>query len=168
NNLMLTYDLGHYHQTESIADKISSTLLYIDKILLHVSRGVRWDSDHVVLLKDEILTLMQEIKRCDAFERVFIGLDFFDASINRLCAWVIGSRAALKSILIALLEPSNILEVAENQGDYGTRLALGEEFKAMPWSAVWDMYCEQKNVPVGADWLREVKQYEADVLSKRV
>jgi len=167
NDITITYDMGHFHPTESIADKISSTLLFADNLLLHVSRPVRWDSDHVVILNDDLVAVAQEIKRCNAFDRVYYALDFFDASINRITAWVTGTRAALKSILFALLEPTGLIQDAENNFNYGDRLALMEEFKSLPFGAVWDKYCLDMNVPVGSEWLKEVKEYEEKVLSKR-
>ena len=167
NNKLLTLDTGHFHPTEVVSDKISSTLLYLDEILLHVSRPVRWDSDHVVILDDELKAIATEILRGNFTDRVHIGLDFFDASINRIAAWVIGTRAMQKALLYAALEPSAQLADLETKFDYTSRLAMMEEVKTLPFSAVWDMYCEMQGVPVGATWLREVKQYEADVLSKR-
>ena len=164
---MLCLDTGHFHPTEVISDKISSVLTYVDRILLHVSRGVRWDSDHVVVLSDELLAIAQEIVRGDFLQRVQIGLDFFDASINRVAAWVIGTRNTIKALLLALLEPSERLREAETTGDLTTRLALFEEQKTMPFAAVWDRYCLRQDVPVGASWLDEVKRYEQDVLSHR-
>jgi len=166
-DIALCLDAGHFHPTESIADKISSMLLYCKELLLHVSRGVRWDSDHVVILNDEILAIAQEVKRCDAFKRIYYALDFFDASINRITAWVTGTRAALKSILIALLEPSHLLWEAEIENRLGDRLALNEEFKSLPYSAVWDKYCLDMGVPVGASWIEQVREYEEKILSKR-
>lgn len=167
NNITITYDMGHFHQTESIADKISSALLFSDDLLLHVSRPVRWDSDHVVILNDDLVAAAQEIKRCNAFDRVYYALDFFDASINRITAWVTGTRAALKSILYAMLEPTALLIEAEEKGNYGDRLALMEEFKSLPFGAVWDKYCMDMGTPVGASWLNEIKVYEDKVLSNR-
>lgn len=164
---LLCLDAGHFHPTETISDKISSMLTYIDELLLHVSRGVRWDSDHVVILNDEVLTIAQELKRCDAFDRVHFGLDFFDASINRISAWVTGTRASLKAIMMALLEPTHLLRDAEDKGDFGRRLALMEEFKSLPFGAVWDKYCQAQGVPVGAEWLNHVQEYEKQVLSNR-
>jgi L-rhamnose isomerase len=165
--VLLTLDAGHFHPTETIADKISSMLLYLDQILLHVSRGVRWDSDHVVTYTDELQAIAQEIVRSEALERVHIGLDYFDASINRIAAWTIGSRNTLKALLVALLEPLAALKQYEAEGDFSSRLALLEELKAMPFSAVWDYYCDQKGVPVGMDFMRVVKDYEKTELSKR-
>ena len=167
NNTLLCLDAGHYHPTEVISDKISSCLLVLDEILLHVSRGVRWDSDHVVILSDELRAIAQELVRHGYLERVHIGLDFFDASINRVAAWVIGTRAMIKALLIALLEPTDTLRDLEQAGDHTARLALLEELKTLPAGAVWDYYCLQQGVPVGSAWLNEVKQYEADVLSQR-
>ncbi len=167
NNLTICFDMGHFHLGESVADKISATLLYADDLLLHVSRPVRWDSDHVVILNDDLIALAQEVKRANAFERVYYGLDFFDGSINRITAWVTGTRAALKSILFALLEPTDRIRAEENSGNYGNRLALLEEFKTLPFGAVWDKFCYDLKAPVGAAWLNEVKIYEANVLLKR-
>ncbi len=165
---LLCLDAGHYHPTEVVSDKISAVLNYLDEILLHVSRGVRWDSDHVVVLSDEIEAIAQELVRGDYLGRVHIGLDFFDASINRVAAWVIGTRAMLKALLLALLEPTATLRQLEADGDFTARLALLEEIKSLPFGAVWDQYCETKNVAVGREWLSEVKAYERDVLAKRV
>ncbi|MEO0452930.1 MAG: L-rhamnose isomerase [Verrucomicrobiota bacterium] len=165
--IALCLDAGHFHPTESIADKISSTLLHVPRLLLHVSRGVRWDSDHVVLLDDPTQAIMQELVRCDALERTSIGLDFFDASINRIAAWVIGTRSAQKALLMALLEPSGLLARAEATGDYTSRLALLETCKAMPWASVWQEFCQRQGVPGEHLWINEVKAYEASVLSER-
>ncbi len=166
-NKLLCLDAGHFHPTEVISDKISSVLMYLPEILLHVSRGVRWDSDHVVTLTDELQAIAQEIVRGDYLQRVHIGLDFFDASINRVAAWVIGTRNMIKALLMALLEPTSQLEQVELAGDFTSRLALMEEQKSLPFGAVWDYYCMQSGVPVGADWLTAVKRYEKDVLSLR-
>lgn len=163
---LLTLDAGHYHPTETISDKISSVLEFLPEILLHVSRGVRWDSDHVVTMTDDLLAIAREIVRNDYTERVHIGLDYFDASINRIAAWTIGTRNMLRALLIALLEPPAI-KTAEANGDFTSRLALQEEAKSLPFGAVWDAYCESKNVPVGDAWLTEVKAHEKDVLLKR-
>jgi len=164
---LFTLDTGHYHPTETITDKISAVFQFMPEILLHVSRGVRWDSDHVVILNDDLLALAQELVRGDYLEETHIGLDYFDASINRIAAWVIGTRNMLKALLQAMLEPAAKLQVAEESGDYTTRLALMEEAKTLPFSAVWDYYCAKSGVPVGEAWLAEVKQYEKSVLSKR-
>jgi L-rhamnose isomerase len=164
---LLCLDAGHYHPTEVVSDKISAVLMQLDEILLHVSRGVRWDSDHVVILSDELEAIAQELVRGDYLERVHIGLDFFDASINRVAAWVIGARSMQKSLLLALLEPTETLRNLEAQGDYTARLALLEVQKTLPWGAVWDHYCRSLGVPDGRRWLDEVKKYECDVLAKR-
>ena len=164
---VLTMDAGHYHPTESIAEKLSALLPFIPRMMLHVSRPVRWDSDHVVLFDDETRAIMREIARAEAWDRVAVGLDFFDASINRITAWVTGVRAAMKSALLALLEPIDLIRKAEEANNLGDRLALQEEAKSLPFGAVWDQFCLQNNVPVGTDWLDEVKQYEKDVLFKR-
>ncbi len=164
----LCLDAGHFHPTEVISDKISSVLMYVPELLLHVSRGVRWDSDHVVTFTDELQAIMQEIVRGDYLGRVHIGLDFFDASINRIAAWTIGTRNALKSMLAALLEPTETLQQLERDGDFTTRLAMMEEQKSMPLGAVWDHYCETSAVPVGLAWLDEVRRYEKSTLSRRV
>jgi len=163
---LLTLDAGHYHPTEGIADKISSVLQYLPEILLHVSRGVRWDSDHVVTLNDDLLAIAREIVANDYAGRVHIGLDYFDASINRVAAWTIGTRNMIRALLIALIEPPAI-KAAEAAGDFTSRLAGQEEAKTLPFGAVWDFYCEQKGVPVGDAWLAEMKRYEKDVLSQR-
>ncbi len=164
---LLTLDAGHYHPTEGIADKISSVLQYMPEILLHVSRGVRWDSDHVVVLNDDLLAIAREIVANDFEKRVHIGLDYFDASINRVAAWTIGARNMLRALLIAMLEPTKKLQAAEAEGDYTTRLALQEESKSLPFGAVWDEYCRRNDAPVGEAWLAEVKEYERKVLSRR-
>lgn len=164
---VLCLDAGHFHPTEVISDKISSALLFVPELLLHVSRGVRWDSDHVVTYTDELQAIMQEIVRADALERVHIGLDFFDASINRVAAWTIGTRNALKAMLAALLEPTERLQQFERDGDLTARLALLEEQKTMPIGAVWDHYCERAGVPARSAWLEKVREYEASVLSQR-
>ncbi|NLX76874.1 MAG: L-rhamnose isomerase [Clostridiaceae bacterium] len=166
DDVILCLDAGHFHPTETIADKISSILTYKDELLLHVSRGVRWDSDHVVIFNDDTLSIAQEIKRCNAYDKVHFALDFFDASINRITAWVTGTRAALKAIMYSLLEPTHLLVEAEESGNLGNRLALMEEFKSLPFGAVWNKYCADNNVPVGTDWINEVKKYE-EVLSSR-
>ena len=164
---LLCLDSGHFHPTESIADKISAVLTNLDEILLHVSRGVRWDSDHVVVLSDELIAIAQELVRGNYLGRVHIGLDFFDASINRVAAWLIGARSVLKALLIAFLEPIEALRRLEGDGDTTGRLALLEEQKSLPVGAVWDHYCRTRGVPPSRDWLPRVKEYECDVLSKR-
>ena len=165
--IMLCLDAGHFHPTEGIADKISSILAFSDELLLHVSRGVRWDSDHVVILNDELLAIAQETRRCNAFDRIHIALDYFDASINRITAWVTGSRAALKAIMIGLLEPISLLLEEENSGNLGNRLALMEEMKMLPFGAVWNKYCSDKGVHVGPEWINNINEYEKNVLIKR-
>jgi L-rhamnose isomerase len=165
--ILLCLDAGHFHPTESLADKISAALLYVPGLLLHVSRGVRWDSDHVVTFTDELLALMQEIVRGDYLNRVHIGLDYFDASLNRVAAWVIGARNALRALLLALLEPTAHLRQLELAGDYTARLALLEELKGLPFGAVWDYHCLRKNVPVGLRFLDDIRAYETQALSRR-
>jgi L-rhamnose isomerase len=167
NKKLLCLDTGHFHPTETVADKISAVMSSLDEILLHVSRGVRWDSDHVVVLGDDLVTLAQELVRGDFLARTHIGLDYFDASINRVAAWTIGARAMIKALLIALLEPTAKLREAENAGDFTARLAMLEEAKTLPYGAVWDFYCETRDVPAGMAWMAEVKRYEKEVLSKR-
>ncbi len=167
NNTLLCLDAGHFHPTEVISDKLSSVLTYLDEVLLHVSRGVRWDSDHVVTLTGELQAIAQEIVRGDYLNRVHIGLDFFDASINRVAAWVIGTRNAMRALLMALLEPGEQLRALEVSGDYTTRLALLEELKGLPFGAVWDYFCLQQGVPVGISFMDEIRAYEQQVLSKR-
>jgi L-rhamnose isomerase len=164
---VLCLDSGHFHPTESIADKISSVLQFVPRLLLHVSRGVRWDSDHVVTYTDELQAIALELARGDFLGRTHIGLDYFDASINRIAAWVIGMRSVLKALLFALLEPTVRLREAEASGDFTYRLMLLEEIKTMPLGAVWDYYCETAGVPVGSSWLEPVKSYESKTLAKR-
>jgi L-rhamnose isomerase len=164
---LVCLDAGHYHPTESLADKISAVFAHLDRVLLHVSRGVRWDSDHVVTLTDDLVAIAQELVRGDYLGRTHLGLDFFDASINRVAAWVIGARCMLKALLIALLEPAERLGNLETTGDYTSHLALSEELKTLPFGAVWDYYCLRQDVPVGPAWLNEIKAYERDVLSRR-
>ena len=168
NQKLLCLDMGHFHPTESVADKISSVMTFVDEILLHVSRPMRWDSDHVVTLTDELQSLATELVRGDYLSRTHIGLDFFDASINRVAAYVIGVRAVIQALLIAMLEPSDRLAALERDGDFTARLALMEEIKALPTGAVWDYHCLQSGVPVGGEWLDDVKVHERDVLSRRV
>ncbi len=164
---LLTLDAGHYHPTEGIADKISSVLQYLPEMALHVSRGVRWDSDHVVTLTDDLQAIAQEIVWGGYLGRVRIGLDYFDASINRVAAWVIGARNMCRALLLALVAPVDRLKAAEQAGDYTARLALMEEAKTLPAGAVWDYHCLREDVPVGESWLEEVKRYEREVLLKR-
>lgn len=167
NNLMCLLDTGHYHPTEVVSDKISSMLLFNDQLALHVSRPVRWDSDHVIKLDDELQELAKELVRCDALNRVFIGLDFFDASINRIAAWVIGMRNMQKALLVGLLEPHAALKKMQDERNFTELLATLEEIKTLPLGDIWDHFCEINNVPVGKDWLAVVKDYEKDVLLKR-
>lgn len=164
---IVTLDTGHFHLTEAIADKVSSLLLFTPEIMLHVSRPIRWDSDHVVIMNDDTLELAKEIVRCDALDRVHIGLDYFDASINRIGAYVIGSRATQKCLLQALLEPLAKLREYEASERFFERLALLEEAKNLPWNAVWDMFCLQNDVPVGEAFIADVERYENEVTSKR-
>ena len=164
---VLTLDAGHFHPTEVISEKISSVLLFCPALLLHVSRPVRWDSDHVVILDDELQAIAREIVRSGKLDRICVGLDYFDASINRVAAWVIGSRNMIKALLIALLEPTGRMKEAEAAMDFTRRLVMLEEQKSLPWSSVWDYYCEQKGAPVGMAWFDEIRKYEQQVLSKR-
>jgi L-rhamnose isomerase len=165
--VLLTLDAGHYHPTEGIGDKISSVLTYLPQMALHVSRGVRWDSDHVVTLNDDLQSIAQELVWGDYLGRVRLGLDYFDASINRVAAWVIGTRNLQKALLVAMLTPLDRLRAAEGAGDYTTRLGLMEDLKLMPAGAVWDAWCERVGVPSGHGWLAEVQRYEREVLSGR-
>jgi L-rhamnose isomerase len=167
NKLMLCLDNGHFHPTEKVSDKISAILTFLDEVLLHVTRGVHWDSDHVVLLDDEIRDIFLEIVRGQALKRVNIALDFFDASINRIAAWVIGTRATQKALLYALLEPDSLLKQFEMNGDFTSRLALMEDLKTMPFGAVYDYFCLQHNKIPGNAWINEVKNYEQKVLIQR-
>jgi L-rhamnose isomerase len=165
--VLLCLDSGHFHPTESVADKISAVLTWLDEVLLHVSRGVRWDSDHVVILNDDVRAIMQEVVRGGYLDRTHIALDFFDASINRVAAWTIGARATLVALLHALLEPSDLLCRLEAEGDFTARLVMLEELKNMPHGAVWDYYCATSDVPVGKAWLDDIRRYEHEVLSTR-
>lgn len=165
--LVLTMDAGHYHPGESIAEKVTALLPFMRTLLLHVSRPVRWDSDHVVLFDDATRAIAREIVRAEALDRVLLAVDFFDASINRITAWVVGMRGTCKSLLAALLEPVELMRKAELAGDLGTRLAIAEEAKTLPLGAVWDRFCLDHDVPLGGAWMDEVKRYENDVLSKR-
>jgi L-rhamnose isomerase len=167
NNTMITLDNGHYHPTEQVGDKISSILQFVDEILLHLTRGVRWDSDHVLTFNDELLLITQEIVRAGALKRVNIGLDFFDASLNRIGAYVIGARAAQMAFLYALLEPAKMLVEFENKDRNFERLAFLELLKTKPYGAIWDYYCLRSNVPVGEDYIGEIMKYEKEVLMKR-
>lgn len=165
--ILYCLDAGHFHPTESLADKISAMLLFLPGLLLHLSRGVRWDSDHVVLLDDPTRAIMQEVVRCGALDCTHIGLDYFDASINRVAAWVLGARSALKALLLALLEPAARLRGAEEAGDFTARLATLEDAHSLPWGAVWEEFCRREDTPGDGTWLAEVKAYEAAVLARR-
>lgn len=167
NQLLYCLDAGHFHPTENLSDKISSILQFLPRVLLHVSRGVRWDSDHVVILDDATRSVMEELVRGEFLGRTHIGLDFFDASINRIAAWVIGTRCTLKALLVALLEPTDLLRQAEQAGDFTSRLALLEESKTLPFGAIWDEHCRRENVPTGHLWIAEMKRHEETVLSRR-
>ncbi len=167
NGIAATFDSGHFHPTEVISSKFTAIFPFIDKMLLHVSRPVRWDSDHVVIFDDELQAIAQELVRNDFLDKTFIGLDYFDGSINRIAAWTIGMRNTIKALLAAMLEPTEMLKKAELDGDYTTRLAMLEEMKGYPYGAVWDYYCAKHNVPVKEAWLAEAKAYETEVLSKR-
>ncbi len=167
NNILCLLDNGHYHPTEVVSDKIPSMLLFSDKLALHVTRPVRWDSDHVVIFDDELREIAKEIVRCSALDRVLIGLDYFDASINRVAAWVVGMRNMQKALLYALLTPHTALKKLQDNGDYTSLLAMQEELKTYPFADIWDRFCEEHNVPVRQNWLSDIRKYEADVLSKR-
>ena len=164
--ILYTLDAGHFHPTEKISDKISAILQFMPKILLHVSRGVRWDSDHVITLDDELQAIMNQIVTNNYQDRVYIGLDYFDASINRVAAWVIGVRNAQKALLRAYLRPASIRQ-DEYAMDYTARLAHQEAYKVAPFSAIWNEYCQRQGVPGEGEWLDCVRQYEKDVMSKR-
>lgn len=164
---LVCLDAGHFHPTEVISNKLSSLGLFSEGILLHVSRPVRWDSDHVVIMDDELQEIAKELVRNNLLGKTNIGLDFFDATINRVAAWVIGTRNTIKAVLKAMLEPTDYLKQIELEGDFTTRLALTEELKDFPYADVWNYYCEQQGVPVGLDWYKEAQQYEKDVLLKR-
>ncbi len=164
---LLCLDMGHYHPTELVSEKISSLLTFMDELLLHVSQGVRWDSDHVVTYTEELQNVFNEIQRMQAFPKVNIALDFFDASIDRVGAWVIGARNTLKAILVSLLEPTELLRRVESAGDWASRLAYLEECKSLPFGVVWDRFCEMNNVPVREKWIPKMKEYEARVLALR-
>jgi L-rhamnose isomerase len=168
NKVLLTLDTGHYHPTETVSDKLSAMLTFLDEVLLHVSRGVRWDSDHVVILSDELQAIAQELVRGEYLSRVHIGLDYFDASINRIAAWVVGGRNMLRALLIALLEPTPQLKALEAAGDYTGRLALLEELKGMPFGSVWDYFCLQHGTPVGTNYVDKIRDYEKSELTKRM
>lgn len=167
NNKLCLLDNGHFHPTESVADKISSMLLFQDKLALHITRPVRWDSDHVITFNDDIREIAKELVRNDALNKVYIGLDFFDASINRIAAWVLGSRNTLKALLEALLIPNELLSKIQDEGDFTRRLVLLEELKTYPLGDIWDYFCEINQVPCKDEWLKEIKEYEIKILNKR-
>jgi L-rhamnose isomerase len=164
---LICLDMGHFHPTEKVDDKVSAVMQYQERILLHCSRGIRWDSDHIVIMNDDMRNLFLEIVRGKALDRVYVALDFFDATVNRVGAWTIGTRAAQKAILYALLDPTATLQTLEAEGDGAAKLALMEEMKTMPLGAVWDYHCLQSDVPVGPAWLNEMHAYEEKVLSAR-
>ena len=166
-NKLLCLDMGHFHPTESIADKLSAHFAFHDKLLIHTSRPIRWDSDHVVLLSDDVRNVFLELARHNAIDRMYLALDFFDASINRIAAWVIGTRATRKALLYGLVDPTALLRQLESEGKLAQKLGLMEDMKTMPFGAVWDMCCLKSNVPVGAAWIDDVEAYERDVLSQR-
>jgi L-rhamnose isomerase len=165
--VMLCLDTGHFHPTEVVSDKLSAVLPFVERVLLHVSRPVRWDSDHVVLLDDETQAIANEIVRGGFTDRVQIGLDYFDASINRVAAWIIGTRNMRKALLRALLDPARLLADTEARGDGTARLAIFEELKSLPWAAVWDQYCQQRNAAVGLGWLEIVRRHERTACAGR-
>jgi L-rhamnose isomerase len=167
NGKMPCFDMGHFHPTESVSDKISSILPFSGELLIHISRGIRWDSDHVVILDENLRALAFEIVRGDALEKIHLALDFFDASLNRIGAWIIGARAVLKGFLAALLEPVAQLADSELSGDFMTRLALSEAFKTMPVGPVWDYHCLTEGVPSETEWIDIIKEYETSILSRR-
>ena len=168
NDCLCLLDNGHFHPTEKVSDKISSMLLFADKVALHVTRPVRWDSDHVVTLDDEVKDIAREIVSCNALDRILIALDYFDASINRIAAWVIGMRNMQKALLCALLTPHEAMKKMQDEGDFTQLLAVTEELKFYPFADVWDEFCRRNDVPLGNDWSNEVKQYESANLAKRV
>ncbi len=166
--MMLTLDAGHFHPTETISDKLSTMLLFVPEINLHVSRPERWDSDHVIILNDELLAISQEIVRSGQIDRIHVGLDYFDASINRVGAYVVGIRSQQKAMLQALLEPTDSLRKFEKDNKNFERMAYLEELKSMPWSDIYNYYCLQQNVAVANDYIKEIQDYEANITSKRV
>ena len=167
DHIIMTLDTGHYHPTEVVSAKLASVYAFSDHVLLHVSRPIRWDSDHVVAFDDETKSIMEELVRTGKLDKTYIATDFFDASINRVVAWVTGLRNTRKALLAALLQPNDMLKEVEAKGDVSGRLAISQEFKAAPFSLVWDYYCQQKDAGVGLEWLEDVRAYEKDVLSKR-
>lgn len=167
DHIIMTLDAGHYHPTETVSGKLSSIYTFDNSVLLHVTRPVRWDSDHVVGFDDETRAIFEELVRMDKLKDTYVATDFFDASINRVAAWVIGLRNTRKAMLAALLQPVDQMKKMEADGDVSARLAYKEEFKAAPFAMVWDYYCAKKNAGTGLEWLKDVKQYESDVLLKR-
>jgi len=167
NDIMITLDSGHFHPTESIADKISAILPFVKGILLHISRGIHWDSDHIPILNDELIQIAEEVIRVREMNKIFLALDFFDASINRIAAWVIGARSTLKSFLYSLLQPWELLLEYEEQNKHFQRLALLEELKTLPFGSIWDYYCYKHNVPIGTEWFSHIEDYEKNILKKR-
>lgn len=167
-NTIMNLDLGHFHCEENVADKISSVMLFSDKFMAHITRGIRWDSDHVVINDEKTNNMMHEIVRCGVLDNAFIGTDYFDASINRVAAWTIGTRATKKALLSAMLEPVHMLHKAEDDKDYTLRLALIDEFRTLPTNAVWEYYCLQKGVAPTVEWMNDLKNYESNVMFKRV
>ena len=163
----MNLDMGHFHPTEMIDDKISSVMIYSNKLMVHLTRGIRWDSDHVVINSDEVNSVMHEIVSAGTLDNTFIGTDYFDATINRIAAWTIGTRATKKALLAAMLEPMNMIKDAENEGDFTKRLALTDEFRSLPSSTVWDWYCMSKDIPQNTEWLADLKGYEKKVMFKR-
>lgn len=168
NDCLCLLDNGHYHPTEMVSDKIPSMLLFADKLALHVTRPMRWDSDHVVIFDDELKEIAKEIVRCDALDKVMIGLDYFDASINRIAAWVVGARNMRKALLFAMLLPHGELKKYQDSGNFTKMLAMSEEYKFYPYNEVWNEFCRRENVPQGEKWLEETDRYEKEVLSKRI
>lgn len=168
NDCLCLLDNGHYHPTEMVSDKIPSMLLFADKLALHVTRPMRWDSDHVVIFDDELKEIAKEIVRCDALDKVMIGLDYFDASINRIAAWVVGARNMRKALLYAMLLPHGELKKYQDSGNFTKMLAMSEEYKFYPYNEVWNEFCRRENVPQGEKWLEETDRYEKEVLSKRI
>lgn len=167
NDCLCLLDNGHYHPTEMVSDKIPSMLLFADKVALHVTRPMRWDSDHVVIFDDELKEIAKEIVRCDALDKVIIGLDYFDASINRIAAWVVGTRNMRKALLFAMLLPHDELKKCQNKGNFTKMLAMSEEYKFYPFADVWDEFCKRNGAPQGESWYAQVEEYEKEVLSKR-
>lgn len=166
-NTMMNLDMGHFHCEESVADKISTVMLFSDKFMAHLTRGLRWDSDHVVINDEKTNDMMREIVRCGVLDNTFFGTDYFDASINRVAAWTIGTRATQRALLTAMLEPVELLHKTEAEGDYTRRLALMDEFRSLPANAVWDAYCLKKSTAIGIKWMEDLAQYEKDEMFKR-